>query len=179
VLKKDWLMQLRSLNNLFLPEGGGGSLSWVIIKYRTSGLEKLCEILLKLNIVLEYRLPIIKDAERKSGERYAFFNYAFVKVEDLGEFCSIRYHKRFPLPFAIKEEISEEEVERVCGVVESLNRGDFEEQGIKVGELVTIKNGPFANFTGEIVEVGRKKCKMKIRSMGREVNITISMSHLV
>ena len=174
-------MHLRLLDrsHKHLSEHGGASLSWVIIKYQTSGLEKLCEILLESNIIIDYRLPVIKDAGRKSGERYAFFNYAFVKVEDINKFCYVRYHKQFPLPFAIKEEISEEEVERTCGMVESLNRGDFEEQGIKVGKMVTIKSGPFVNFTGKIVEVGRKKCKMKIHSMGREVNITISMSHLV
>lgn len=172
-------MPWKSLNREYSLECGGGSLSWVIIKYRTSGLEKLCEILLESNIILDYRLPVIKDVERKSGERYAFFNYAFVKVDNLDKFRYVRYYGKFPIAFTIKEEITEEEVERTCRMVDNLNDGNFEDQGIKVGELITIKSGPFVNFTGEIVEVGRKKCKMKIHSMGREVNITISTSHLV
>lgn len=154
-------------------------MAWVIVKHRADYINKLCSTLKNLGLIEDYLLPIIKDAERKKGERNAFFNYAFVKVEGKDRLQQRCDAVRFPVSFYIGDEISEKDLETMCGFIDDYNNERIEDGKFNIGDIVTICRGSFKNYTGPIVVKGDKKCKIKLHILGRETEVEISYKDLL
>ncbi len=154
-------------------------MTWVIIKHRADYIKKLCNTLEGLKLIQEYLIPTIKDAERKKGERYAFFNYAFVKVSSAADLKRECETKRFPISFYIGNEIDEKDLDNMCGFIDDYNNERVEDGKFKVGDIVTVSRGSFKNYTGPIVVKGDKKCKIKLHILGRETEVEISYKDLL
>lgn len=75
--------------------------------------------------------------------------------------------------------LSDKEINRFKGMVQ---KGEYKEMPIdtslKEGDGVSVNVGPFASFSGRIMQLAKKRAKVRILLFGRLNEVTIPLAHL-
>jgi len=126
------------------------------------------------------KLYKLRNGKKFSRDKLVFPGYIFMELELIGEveriikntknvigFTGDRNNK----PIALKQS----EIERIIGNMEKVESGDTEIPFI-AGEQITVIDGPFNNFTGEVVSIDhdKKTLEVIVKIFGRETPLKLS-----
>jgi len=127
----------------------------------------------------------IKNGQRKTAERKLFPGYVFVEMEMDDDTWHLVKHtskvtgfvggvKNRPAP------ISEEEVQKIISQMEQGAESPRHKVEFMVGEMVRVKEGPFADFNGSVEEVNYEKSRLRVSVMifGRSTPVELEFSQV-
>lgn len=142
--------------------------------------EKFGRILVPTEEVVE-----MKNGQRKTTERRLFPGYVFVEMVMDDETWHLVKHtskvtgfvggaKNRPAP------ISEDEVQKIVSQMEQGSDKPRHKVEFMVGELVRVKEGPFADFNGSVEEVNYEKNRLRVSVMifGRSTPVELEFSQV-
>lgn len=182
------------------PAAGGAEQSamrWYIV-HAYSGMEKAVErnIIERIHradmagkfgriLVPTEEVVEIKNGQRKTAERRLFPGYVFVEMVMDDETWHLVKHtskvtgfvggaKNRPVP------ISEEEVQKIVSQMEEGAERPRHKVEFMVGELVRVKEGPFADFNGTVEEANYEKSRLRVAVMifGRSTPVELEFSQV-
>ena len=181
-----------------LPDASVRSdLRWYIV-HAYSGMEKAVErnILERINragmqdkfgriLVPTEEVVEMRTGQRKTTERRLFPGYVFVEMLMDDDTWHLVKHtskvtgfvggaKNRPAP------ISEEEVQKIVSQMEQGTDKPRHKVEFMVGELVRVKEGPFADFNGSVEEVNYEKNRLRVSVMifGRSTPVELEFGQV-
>jgi len=181
-----------------LPDASVRSdLRWYIV-HAYSGMEKAVErnILERINragmqdkfgriLVPTEEVVEMRNGQRKTTERRLFPGYVFVEMLMDDDTWHLVKHtskvtgfvggaKNRPAP------ISEEEVQKIVSQMEQGTDKPRHKVEFMVGELVRVKEGPFADFNGSVEEVNYEKNRLRVSVMifGRSTPVELEFAQV-
>ena len=181
-----------------LPDASVRSdLRWYIV-HAYSGMEKAVErnILERINragmqdkfgriLVPTEEVVEMRNGQRKTTERRLFPGYVFVEMLMDDDTWHLAKHtskvtgfvggaKNRPAP------ISEEEVQKIVSQMEQGTDKPRHKVEFMVGELVRVKEGPFADFNGSVEEVNYEKNRLRVSVMifGRSTPVELEFGQV-
>lgn len=172
-------------------------LRWYIV-HAYSGMEKAVErnILERINrsgmqdkfgriLVPTEEVVEMRNGQRKTTERRLFPGYVFVEmVMDDDSWHLVKHTskvtgfvggaKNRPAP------ISEEEVQKIVSQMEQGTDKPRHKIEFMVGELIRVKEGPFADFNGSVEEVNYEKNRLRVSVMifGRSTPVELEFGQV-
>lgn len=142
--------------------------------------EKFGRILVPTEEVVE-----MKNGQRKTTERRLFPGYVFVEMVMDDETWHLVKHtskvtgfvggaKNRPAP------ISEDEVQKIVSQMEQGSDKPRHKIEFMVGELIRVKEGPFADFNGSVEEVNYEKNRLRVSVMifGRSTPVELEFGQV-
>jgi len=181
-----------------LPDASVRSdLRWYIV-HAYSGMEKAVErnILERINragmqdkfgriLVPTEEVVEMRNGQRKTTERRLFPGYVFVEMLMDDDTWHLVKHtskvtgfvggaKNRPAP------ISEEEVQKIVSQMEQGTDKPRHKIEFMAGELVRVKEGPFADFNGSVEEVNYEKSRLRVSVMifGRSTPVELEFGQV-
>jgi len=147
---------------------------------RASMQSKFGRILVPTEEVVE-----VKNGQRKTADRKLFPGYVFVEMEmDDDTWHLVKQTskvtgfvgggKNRPTP------ISEEEVEKIIHQMEQGADSPRHKVEFMVGEMVRVKEGPFADFNGSVEEINYEKSRLRVSVMifGRSTPVELEFAQV-
>jgi len=170
---------------------------WYVV-HAYSGMEKAVERNIRENIartgmdakfgrilVPTEEVVEMKNGQRRTAERKFFPGYVFVEMIMDDDTWHLVKHtnkvtgfvggaKNRPAP------ISEAEVQKIVNQMQDGAEKPRHKVEFMVGELVRVKEGPFANFEGQIVEINEDQLKVKVlvNIFGRETPVELEFTQI-
>lgn len=132
-------------------------------------------------LIIKAEVPTQKKTVSRKGkikqiEEKIFPGYVFVKVVMTDEVMAALRRVNGVAHFVgggnMPEPITPAEAKR-AGLIDSTN------DEFKVGDTVTIIDGPFENFIGEIIEVNSSNIKVCLKMFGRDLGIDFSPEQIM
>jgi len=177
--------------------GGQSGMRWYIV-HAYSGMEKAVErniqervvqagMLSKFGRILVPTEEVveIKNGQRKMAERKLFPGYVFVEMEMDDDTWHLVKHTNKVTGFVggVKNRpapISEAEVQKIISQMESGADSPRHKVEFMVGELVRVKEGPFADFNGSVEEVNYEKNRLRVSVMifGRSTPVELEFAQV-
>ena len=147
---------------------------------RAAMQEKFGRVLVPTEEVVE-----IKNGQRKTTERRLFPGYVFVEMIMDDDTWHLVKHtnkvtgfvggaKNRPVP------ISEDEVQKIVSQMQEGTDKPRHKVEFMVGEMVRVKEGPFADFNGNVEEVNYEKSKVRVSVaiFGRSTPVELDFSQV-